>query len=78
MKTIQEKKDCIITVLSRYENEFTEQIERLQSISKEDDYDVFYTELCVSLAKTHKALLPELQFCQNPNGPTEIKNTNIN
>jgi len=78
MKTLQQKKDCIINVLSRYANEFAEQIDRLNIISKEEDYDIFFSELCVSLAKTHKDTLPELHLCQNPNKPTEIQNTNIN
>ena len=42
MKALQQKKDCIINVLSRYANEFAEQIDRLNAISKEEDYDIFF------------------------------------
>ena len=51
-----------MALLSQFENKFTPQIIRLQSISLVDDYDVFYTDLCVLLAKTHKSLLAELQM----------------
>jgi hypothetical protein len=78
MKTLQQKKDCIIKVLSRYQNEFTEQIDRLNTITKEEDYEIYFTELCVLLATTNKELLSEIHLCQNPNSPTEIQNTNIN
>ena len=78
MKALQQKKDCIINLLSRYANEFAEQINRLNAISKEEDYDIFFSEICVSLAKTHKDTLPELHLCQNPYEPTEIQSTNIN
>ncbi len=77
MKKLQQKKDCIINILQRNESEFAEQIERLNLIT-EATYDTFYAELCVSVATTHKELLPEIHLCQNNNGPTEIKNTNIN
>jgi hypothetical protein len=77
MKTLQQKKDCIIHILQRYESEFAEQIERLNLI-KEDIYDAFYAELCVSVATTHKELLAEIHLCQNNNEPTEIQIININ
>jgi hypothetical protein len=78
MKTLQLKKDCIINVLSRYANEFSEQIERLNIISTDEDYDIYFSDLCVTIAKAHNDILPELLLCQNPNKPTEIQKTNIN
>jgi len=78
MKKLEEKKDCLITVLKRYKYEFTIQIDALQSINKEDDYDVFFDELCVLVSKEHNDILPELQFCQNSYGPTETQIININ
>jgi hypothetical protein len=78
MKTLQQKKECIINVLSRYQDEFSEQIDELSIISKEEDYDIYFSELCALLAKAHNDILPELHLCQNPNKPKEIQNTNIN
>lgn len=77
MKTLQQKKDCLIALLNRYQDAFTRQIEELNIVLKEEDYDIFYTDLCVSLAKTHKELLSELQLCQNINGPDEIQKINL-
>jgi hypothetical protein len=78
MKILQQKKDCIIDILQRYESEFDEQIERLNIISTDEDYDIYFSDLCVTIAKAHIDILPELHLCQNPNKPTEIQNTNIN
>ena len=77
MKTFQEKKSSTIIVLSRYQNEFQELIERLEMISNEEDYDNFLKELYFLLAKTNNSLLSEIQFCQNYNAPDEIQKINI-
>jgi len=65
-------------VLSRYANEFAEQIERLNIISTDEDYELYFSMLCDLVAKEHKDILPELQFCQNSYGPTETQIININ
>ena len=77
MKTLQEKKDCINALLSRNQSEFTEHIEKLESISNVDDYDIFFTVLCKELAIYHNSLLTEIHLCQNENRPTEIQKINI-
>jgi hypothetical protein len=78
MKTLQQRKDCIVHILQRYESEFSEQIERLNIISTDENYDIYFSDLCVTISKAQNDILPELHFCQNPNKPTEIQKTNIN
>jgi hypothetical protein len=78
MKTITQKKDCIRNLLSQYQNEFHEEIERLDTILKQEEYDNFLTNLSTFLAKTHADLLVKIQLCQNNFNPEEIQSTNIN
>ncbi|WP_396165464.1 hypothetical protein [Flavobacterium sp.] len=78
MKTLQQKKDCIKNVLSTYQNQLSEQIESLNEVSDQDEYDNFITEITTLLAKSHKDLLAKIQLCQNTNGPSEIQESNIN
>ena len=78
MNILQQKKDCVLEVLNRYQNEFTLQINRLNNISNEEDYDDFFSELCVSMAKKYNEILPELHLCQNKNRPHETQFTDVN
>ena len=75
MQNLQQIKKCILNVLRRFESEFAMQIESLEQLSSETEFDVFFIDLCELLAKTHKELLAEIHMCLNNYGPAdEIKN----
>lgn len=78
MNILQQKKDCVLEVLNHYQNELILQINRLNNISNEEDYDAFFSELCVSMAKKLNEVLPELHLCQNKNRPNETQFCDVN
>ncbi len=69
MKTLQQKKDCIKNVLSAYQNELSQQIENLDEISNQEEYENFITEITTLLAKSHKDILAKILLCQNTYSP---------
>ena len=77
MRTLQEKKDCIKSVLIGYQSELSFEIDKVDKLSKIEEYDKLLEGLCSSLAKSHKFLLVKIQFCQNEVQPKEIKETKI-